>query len=395
MSAQQPPSLGLEPNPGSQTALRLRNQHRVIDALLDSGPLTQTELARQSGLSTATISNIVKTMTAAGTLETEPTTSSGRRASLVRLSIAGAVAVGMDLCTEHARVLITTPSYEILAEATFELPLGNRALVGIRSAAKVLNRLLAVNGIERSSVLSIGVGVPGPVDRLSGVIARTTVRPEWGGIRAADFEAELQLPVLLDTEANLRALAEVTWGAHTAIDDLIYLAVGASISAGLIVNGNPYYGASGLAGAIGHEHVSDNGIVCQCGRRGCLETVASTAAMIRLLSRGRTPIQTADIVAGASDGNAKTLRVLDGAGLAIGRVLARAVNLLNPEVIVVGGPLAGLGEIVLAPIRRGLTRYATRAAGEAAILVMSEFGAREAALGAAALVLRQQGIRNS
>jgi predicted NBD/HSP70 family sugar kinase len=394
MSAQQPPILGIEPNPGSQTALRLRNQHRVLDTLTGSGPLTQTELARQTGLSTATISNIVKTMTAAGTLETEPTTSSGRRASLVRLSSGGQVAVGIHFGPDQARVLITTPSHEVLAEATVGLEPGYRAVDAIGSAAKLLNRLLVADGIPRSAVIGVGVGVPAPIDRRSGAAVRATILPEWVGILPADFEVRLQLPVLLANDANLAALAEMTRGAHSAIADLVNVVVGSGIGAGLIVNGQPCYGASGLAGAIGHEQVGNGAIPCYCGKRGCLETVASTTAMIRVLARRRTPISTADIVASAINGDAKTLRVLDDAGLAIGCVLARAANLINPEVIVVGGPLAGLGEILLAPIRRGLLRYATDAAGESAVLVMSDLGDRAGALGAAALVLSQHGIRN-
>ncbi|MCU1556142.1 MAG: ArsR family transcriptional regulator [Microbacteriaceae bacterium] len=395
MSAPSRPSSGDVPNPGSQSALRQLNQQRLIDALLDSGPLTQAELARQTGLSNATVSNIVKTMAAAGAVETEPTTSSGRRALLVRLSNNGAVAVGIDFGRRHLRVVLTTLGYDLVAEEFVELPIGHRAIDGIDAAAVVLNRLLEQNGVKPTSVLGIGVGIPGPIDQRTGTVVQGAILPEWVGIRLRDLEEGLHFPVAFDNDANLGALAEVTWGPHNAVDNLAFVKIGSGIGAGLVLNGRLFYGSVGVTGEIGHETVTDHGIVCHCGNRGCLETVASTSVMIDLLSRGGATIGTPDIVRNALAGDSATLRVLDDAGVAIGRALASLANLINPEVIVIGGPLAGLGDILLRPIERGLVRHAVPTVGETTSLVMSSLGDRAEALGAAALVLLQSGTRNS
>jgi predicted NBD/HSP70 family sugar kinase len=114
--------------------------------------------------------------------------------------------------------------------------------------------------------------------------------------------------------------------------------------------------------------------------------------MMELLGT-RGPVTTADIVRNALSGDSATLRVLDDAGVAIGRGLASIANLINPEVIVIGGPLAGLDQILLAPIRRGLVRHAVPSVGEATGLVMSSLGDRAEALGAASLVLQSSGLR--
>ena len=379
-------------NPGSQSALRELNQQRIIDALLGSGPLTQAELARQTGLSTATVSNIVKTMTAVGSLETEPTTSSGRRALLVRLSNNGAVAVGIDFGRRHLRIVLASLGFTVVAEQFVELPFGHRAEESIDRASQLLATLLEEHDVNPSAVLGVGVGIPGPIDQRTGTVVQGAILPEWVGIHLLELEKRLHFPVVFDNDANLGALAEVTWGPHNTVDNLVFVKIGSGIGAGLILGGHPFSGSLGITGEIGHETITDNGVACHCGNRGCLETVASTSVMMALLGT-RTPVSTADIVRNALSGDSATLRVLDDAGAAIGRGLASIANLINPEVIVIGGPLAGLDQILLEPIRRGLLRHAVPSVGEATGLVMSSLGDRAEALGAASLVLQSPGLR--
>lgn len=382
-------------NPGSQSALRELNQQRIIDSLLLGGPHTQAQLARETGLSTATISNIVKVMVSTGLVETQPITSSGRRASIVRLSGNNAVAVGIDFGRRHLRVAVSSLSYQVIAEEFVELPAGHRAEQGIDRAAAIVGRLLEENGVKPASVLGVGIGIPGPIDRKTSTVVQGAILPEWVGIDLGALESRLHFPVLFDNDANLGALAEVTSGEHAGVEDLVFVKIGSGIGAGLILNGRPYYGSLGLTGEIGHETITDHGIVCHCGNRGCLETVASTSVMIELLSRGRnTAVTTDDIVQNALDGDSATLRVIDDAGTAIGRGLAGIANLINPSVIVVGGPLAGLGEILLDPVRRGLVRHSIPEIGDHTTLSMSSLGDRAEALGAVALVLRQGALRS-
>ena len=379
-------------NPGSQSALRELNQQRIIDALLGSGPLTQAELARQTGLSTATVSNIVKTMATIGTLETEPTTSSGRRALLVRLSNNGAVAVGIDFGRRHLRIVLASLGFTVVAEQFVELPLGHQAEESIDRASQLLATLLEEHDVKPSAVLGVGVGIPGPIDQRTGTVVQGAILPEWVGIHLLELEKRLHFPVVFDNDANLGALAEVTWGPHNTVDNLVFVKIGSGIGAGLILGGHPFSGSLGITGEIGHETITDNGVACHCGNRGCLETVASTSVMMALLGT-RTPVSTADIVRNALSGDSATLRVLDDAGAAIGRGLASIANLINPEVIVIGGPLASLDQILLDPIRRGLLRHAVPSVGEATGLVMSSLGDRAEALGAASLVLQSPGLR--
>lgn len=382
------------PKPGSQTALREQNQHRVIAALISGGPQTQAELSRQTGLSTATVSNIVKVMAASGIVSTAPTTSSGRRALSVILNDTGQVAAGIDIGRRHLRVVLASPNYRILQEAAVALPLGHRAVDGLRAASDLLDALLENGGISRSSLLGAGIGIPGPIDRRTGTVVQGAILPEWVGINIHEtFSEQLQVPVFIDNDANLGALAQVTWGPHSGVDNLLFMKVGSGIGSGLVLNGSLYYGNVGVTGELGHTTINEQGVVCRCGNRGCLETVASVSTMIELLSRGsNATVDTRRIIDWALAGDTAALRVLDDAGVAIGRALAHMANLINPETIVIGGPLTGLGEILLGPIRRGLARHAVPIIGETTSVCMSSLGDRAEALGAAAVVLAQPGL---
>ena len=383
-------------NPGSQSALRQLNQQRIIETLM-GGPATQAELSRQTGLSTATVSNIVKIMQDSGLASTEPITSSGRRALNVRLNSNGAVAVGIDFGRRHLRVVLASLSYHVIAEESVMLPLGHQSEEGIQAAVVLLEKLLRESDVDRSAVVGAGVGIPGPIDRRTGTVAQGAILPEWVGINILQhLEETLKFPVYIDNDANLGAWSEVTWGPHTGVSNLMFLKIGSGIGAGLILNGAPYYGNIGITGEIGHATIHEQGLVCRCGNRGCLETIASTTTMIELLSRGEDrPLTPADIVRKALARDPATLRVVDDAGLAVGRALGNVANLINPEVIVVGGPLADLGNLLLEPIRRGLVRHAVPVIGETTTLTMSSLGDRAEALGAAALVFQYAGIRRA
>ncbi len=382
---------GQSPRPGSQSALRHRNEQLIIATLLERGSVSQAGLARATGLSTATISNIVKAMCADGLAATSPTTSSGRRALAVSLRETPEVAVGIDFGRSHVRMVLASPAFKVKAEKFAQLPVGHLAGESIATAAAMLEELLAESGISRSQVTGAGVGVPGPIDHRTGTVIRGAILPEWVGVNiVAQLEQALGMPVFADNDANLGALAQTTWGEHRATKNLMFLKIGSGIGAGLILNGAVYYGHTGITGEIGHSAIFDQGLVCRCGNRGCLETVASTAVMIELLSRGETlPLTVHDIIDRAKSGDAATLRVIDDAGMAVGKAAANVANMINPEMIVVGGPLAPLGETLLAPIRRGLVRHAVPAIGEATAVLMSSLGDRAEALGAISLALAQ------
>ncbi|MGH1550030.1 ROK family transcriptional regulator [Leifsonia poae] len=376
-------------NPGSQGALRHLNQERLVEFLLAHGPSTQAELARGTGLSTATVSNIVRDMATKGVVATSPVTSSGRRALLVQLTDTGDIAVGVDFGRRHVRIVLSTLGYDVIAEEQVALEPGYDVVGAVEEAARLLDRMLADGGHDRESVLAVGVGIPGPIDRRTGTVLQGAILPEWVGITRRELEDVFGFPVVVDNDANLGALAEVTWGANRGERNLIFVKIGTGIGAGLILNGQPYYGFLGITGELGHTPVAEHGVICRCGNRGCLETVASTSVMLESLGHGTGGgLTTSDILRRGLAQDPAVLRVVSDAGTAIGQAIGNIANVINPELVLIGGPLVGLGDALLDPIRRGIQHNALPIIAGTTSVRVSSLGDRAESLGAAAIVIQ-------
>jgi predicted NBD/HSP70 family sugar kinase len=234
------------------------------------------------------------------------------------------------------------------------------------------------------------VGLPAPIHRATGIVGSSAILPGWVGVSAAEeLRNRLGLPVLVDNDANLGALAEAAYGAGRDAVDLMYLMVSSGIGAGLVLNGRLYRGALGLAGEIGHVLMDVHGQVCRCGNRGCLETIASPQALLELLRRSHGRLTTDEMLALARSGDPGCRRVLADAGRTLGSALAVLLNVLNPEVVVVGGELAAAGDLLLDGLRESVGRAALPAAVESAKVTCGTLGDRSEVLGAVALVVSE------
>jgi predicted NBD/HSP70 family sugar kinase len=203
------------------------------------------------------------------------------------------------------------------------------------------------------------------------------------------MSARLGLPVRAANDANLGALAELTWGAGRDTQDFIYVKVASGIGSGLVLNGRLYVGAGGIAGEIGHSMVDERGAVCRCGNRGCLESVASTRAIVELLKPAHgDELTIEDAIAYANAGDLASRRVIGDAARALGVVVAQVCNVVNPAKVIVGGDLGAAGDVLLDPLREQVQRHAVPAAAGRVQIVPGVLGRRAEVLGAAALVLR-------
>ncbi|MEO8907037.1 MAG: ROK family transcriptional regulator, partial [Microbacteriaceae bacterium] len=258
--------------PGSQTSLREANRARIVDAVKKFGGLTQVELAGTTGLSPATVSNIVKELAGSGMLHTAPSTRSGRRAQYVTLAHSLGLVVGVHFATRHLRVVLSDVTHTVLAEKHMPLAKDHRADNELDKVALLLADMLEAVDARRDEVLAIGIALPAPLSRTSGTTARTGIMRGWDGINVADvMRTRLRIPVYVDNAANLAALAELRLGAARTRSDVVLVEVGDGIGAGLIIGGQIIRGHSGVAGEFGHTTIREDGPVCRCGNRGCLE----------------------------------------------------------------------------------------------------------------------------
>ena len=188
----------------------------------------------------------------------------------------------------------------------------------------------------------------------------------------------------IDNDANLGALAEHRHGIARGHDSSVFVKVSSGVGAGIVLEDRLFHGSGGTAGEIGHLTLDENGPVCRCGSRGCLEAYTSTVALQSMMELQMPGASVDDIVRAARDGNVSALRALEDAGLHLGWALASVVNLLNPALVVVGGEMARAGELLLESARIGLRRHALDAVASTPV-VASELGERASLVGAVLL----------
>lgn len=349
-------------HPGSTASLRTANQRRVVDVLrgrVQTPPtqrslLTQAELARITGLAPATVSNIVRDLSGAGLVTTDP--GSGRRGTTVRLARSAGVVAGIDFGHSHVAVGLGDLAGNVIAEKREALDQSHPHHEGLEVAQRLLTALLTENAVA-DPVRTVGMGLPAPI--VEGLVRSSAILPGWVGVNAKEVaEATLAGPVHIENDANLAALAEHRQGAARGRATSVLIKISSGVGAGVILEDQLFRGASGSAGEVGHLTLDEQGPVCRCGSRGCLEAYASVGSVQELLS-GVLPGATIDeIIAAANEGHVSALRTFEDAGLHVGWGIASVVNLLNPDIVLIGGDMARAGDLLLEPVRIGLRRHA-------------------------------------
>jgi glucokinase-like ROK family protein len=381
---------------GSLRSLRELNRGRVIDALRDRGTASRAELARATGLSRSTVSSIVSDLIESGMLteQSEATgvahgEAGGRPPVLLSLNPSAGLAVGVDFGHTHLRVAVSDLSHEVLAETWRELDVDHSADEGLDAAAELVDMVLKEAKVDRERVLGVGMGLPGPINRSTGAVGSSSILPGWVGVdAAAEMGRRLRLPVHVENDANLGALAEFVWGGGKGHSDIVYIKLSSGVGAGLLLGGRLHEGAGGTAGEIGHTPAQSGTAICRCGSRGCLETVASARAIAEQLSASRgEPVSTQELLELTANGDPAAARLIAEAGHEIGVALAGLCNLLNPDCVIIGGDLSAAGELMTEPVFESIRRYAIASAAEQVTVVSGVLGERAELLGALALVL--------
>jgi len=256
-----------------------------------------------------------------------------------------------------------------------------------------------------NNIAGIGVGAAGACDVESGVVTLSPNLPGWHNVRLRDIiQREFDVPVYLDNDANVAALGEYYFGGVTGVANLLYVCVGTGIGGGIIIDGQLYHGASGSAGEIGHMTIDINGTRCPCGNFGCWETLASGTALARdAVKQIKAGAQTSilDFADGkldevsanrvflaAKDGDRLANEMISQTGYYLGIGLVNLINIFNPQLILIGGGLARMGQLLLAPATKVVKKRAYELPAGAARIELARLGADAEALGAVALVLK-------
>ncbi|MEG3615550.1 ROK family transcriptional regulator [Isoptericola haloaureus] len=352
---------------------RAHNRSLVLQQLFHEGPTSRADLARSTGLTRVTVSDLVGVLLAEGLVEelgTQPGRRVGKPAILVGMRTDAYQIVGLDLSDDTVlRGAVLTLTGEAVERQSLPVD-GRRGQDLVDLLARFARRLVA--GATRP-VIGIGVGSPGVVDASGRVVEAPNV--EWYDLPLAELLTDrLGLPVHVANDANSAALAEYTYGG--AGDSMLMLTVGKGVGAGVMVDGSRVHGSGDAAGELGHVTVvDDGGELCACGRRGCLETILSAPALRRAVDGLERPEADA---------------VLADVGRTLGKALAPVVGALNLGEVILSGPPELLAEPLRTAARDTITERTMPATSASLDLRMAALDDDVVLAGAAVLVLGAQ-----
>jgi len=323
---------------------------RVLELVASGQATSRTEIAGLLAAAPSTVSHVVSQLLSHGLLAEEGTDAStgGRPRKVLRIGGVDEYAVAADVGGGHARVGIVLPGGSLESVANVPFALSDGPTAGLQRLASLLEELIESRGA--AGLRGVGLSLPGPVDVEAGIVDLPSRMPGWNGFPVASWLTErFGVPAAVDNDANCMAAGEqIVQPASRR--QAITIKAGSAIGAGIVIDGRLYRGATGSAGDITHVRIDAAGDTpCSCGNTGCLETVASGAALVRILSAAGVPVtSTADVVRLASDADPEATRAVRLAGRYLGEVLAANVNFFNPDAVYLGGILSTLDPFVAA-----------------------------------------------
>jgi glucokinase-like ROK family protein len=366
--------------------------------------ISRAEIARRTGLSRSTVSAIVSALLPTQLVAEVGAGEShgGRRPIVLEFQDDAFRILGIDMGATHVSVALTDLRGRVLQWVTRSHPVRTDPRGAQALLLQLADRFLDRARVPRDRLIGIGLAVPSPVDPANPDLMSALVLPAWRGVSVtAPLREKYGVPVLVDNDANLGALAELWWGAARDVSDSAYIKVATGIGSGHIIGGRIYRGSSGTAGEIGHIAIDPQGPPCVCGLRGCLVTLVGSQALVEkaheLASHGRRksmlsskkPLTITAIEDAALAGDPLALEIVRWAAQHLGIAVAGMLNLMNPALVSIGGSLARLGPVLIDPLRESVRSRTLVSSVAAARIVASELGEKDVAMGAATLVLQQ------
>ena len=379
----------------------------VLRSVYQSQSVARKMLCEQTGLSAGRVNALVSQLLKRGLIREEVRqhgTPGRPAASLILNPDAGRV-VGLDIGGTYSRAVVGDLNCRVLASVVHRTQAVPNRTVVLDSIVRLVEEVCQEGGTQPKSLAALGVGVRGIVNTRTGVVHDWPSTPAWaeawvdldvpGALRSL---TDIQ-PVFVDDTVRAVGMLAHRCGVAQDSADFLYVLLGTGVGSAVFVDGRPYLGSAGMAGELGHVTVDEEGPWCSCGNRGCLEVMASTPAVLRrvkerlatspLASALREPYEEDNLTLSALieatfAGDKLAFQILDKTGMYVGSVLAIAFNLFSPELVVLGGPLAQDGGVILQAVRRQVRLQALQHIWKQARIVCDDYdelyGARGATL---------------
>lgn len=383
------------------------SEKKFIDLVRSHGECTKADLVAYTDYSRTKITTCIDSLQQKGILVANEATeySGGRRAKSFRLNEKLALVAGFDIGATSIDIAISDFAGRVLARHAEPALVKDGPIKVLGRACSLLEQMLQDNGLDPEKISGLGVGVPGPVDFSVGTLVSPPIMPGWDGYSIIPTVQQWfpSATVVVDNDVNVMALGEFSWGAARGVENLVFVKIGTGIGAGIICEGNIYRGSNGCAGDIGHICVDKSGPLCHCGNKGCLETIAGGAAIAEraflAAQAGKSPtllehyerngkmLRAEDVGEAAREGDPMATEIIRESGQVVGDVLASLVNFYNPDMIVIGGGVSNLGNLLLSSIRQAVFHRSLPLATRNLQIVFSDIGADAGVFGAVSLAL--------
>jgi N-acetylglucosamine repressor len=373
---------------GNKQLIREINQSLVLSLVRDQEPISRTDIAESTHLSLAAVSSITNMLIEQGLIyEREAGVSTGgRRPILLALNRQAGLVLGVKLTDQQIVAALTDLGAEVVEQRAAPLGADRSPEAVVAAVVRLVEELRAAHPGRK--IFGLGLGMAGVVDRRQG-ICRFSPFLQWHAVPLRQMlEQHLQLSVVIENDVNTLTMAEQWFGAGVGVSDFLVITLGRGIGMGMVLNGRLYRGGCGGGGEFGHLTMVPDGPMCDCGKRGCLETLVADPAILRRMrmATGRE-LTMGEAVALARAGDTTAQGIFAAAGRTLGLALADLVNIFNPPLIVVGGEGTRALDLLLEPLEEALRANCFEGLYEDVRLVVEPWGDDAWARGAAALML--------
>jgi len=383
------------------------SEKKLIDLVRTYGEFTKADFVKYADYSRTKITSCLDSLLNKKIIVANKATefSGGRRSKTFSLNGKLGLVAGVDIGATSIDLGIADFSGKLLVRNADPATIKDGPIKILGRACSLLEKMLKENNLSPEKMNGIGIGVPGPVDFSVGTLVSPPIMPGWDCYPIIQT-VQQWFPfanVVVDNDVNVMALGEINQGAGRGVDNLFFVKIGTGIGAGIICEGKIYRGSSGCAGDIGHIAVNKSGPLCHCGNKGCLETVAAGPAIaersLMAAQAGKSPIllkhyekngnilRAEDVGDAAREGDALAIEIIRESGQFVGDVLAGLVNFYNPEMIVIGGGVSNLGNLLLSSIRQTVLHRSLPLATRDLQIVFSEIGPDAGVIGAVNLAM--------
>jgi glucokinase-like ROK family protein len=366
----------------NQQVVKKNNKMLVLQQIMDNEPFSRADVAQVTGLNKATVSSLVNELLEeeliyeAGSGESN----GGRRPVILYFNKVAGFSIGVDIGVNYILSVLTNLKGEIVIEKR-ETIIEYSYTVVLEQVKNLIRSLLKEMPGSRYNVVGISIGVPGIVDKDGTVLLAPNLGWKYVCLKN-DIEAEFNVPVCVDNEANAGAYGEKKFGAGQQAQNLLYISAGIGIGVGIILNGKLYKGQSGFSGEMGHMIIDIDGRQCSCGSRGCWETYASERALLSVANQKNATLET--LMESAEENDPQSVMLFQQIGLYLGYGINNIINAFNPEMVIVGNRLSLAKKWLEPSIRETIQSFTLPFNQNNLELKFSELSVYSAALGLSA-----------